>query len=266
MCIWALVAVAMTTRCLFHLFGRKFLVVTAQELEVRKELGRYVRTKTYEAALVEDVRAGHVPTDDGDRADFCLQVKYRGKRIPIGEGMHEREAELAAVAVLERIRPRRRWGDETRRYTDEPNYEPIGDDHGQSIARSMLFPALIVAALAWLGVQTLKSPSHPRTPAATDASQPRPDQFANPRGYAEAISVWTLSSSKYEVVSPPSCEHVTWENWLCRVRAKAPGGPYAGRPLIYRCYPLTRQQDGRPVRGTLCGTEHPPPLTYTAGP
>jgi len=61
--------------------------------------------------------------------------------------------------------------------------------------------------------------------------------------------------------------YVTWTAWVCRVSAKSLDGPFAGRRLVYRCYPqVWPQPSGRPrVQGILCGPEHPPPITGTAG-
>ena len=98
----------------WQLVGQELLLVAPQQLEERKQIGRFARTKAYDLALVEDIRAARTPTDEGERRDFCLQVLVEGKRLRIGEGMGEREAEYVASVVLDRIRPRARWSDEAR--------------------------------------------------------------------------------------------------------------------------------------------------------
>jgi hypothetical protein len=100
----------------WQLFGRVLLTVTVDRLEVSKQIGRFARTKQYEAALVRDITATRVP-DDGDfvRKDFCLGVSFGDKTVRIGEGMNEREAEYVASIVLSHIRPRSRWSEEEER-------------------------------------------------------------------------------------------------------------------------------------------------------
>jgi hypothetical protein len=123
LCGWAFGECAVSVAIVWQLFGREFLTVTAEQLEVRKEVGRFARVKRYDAGLVRDVEAAQVPTneDERSRADFCLMVAYEAKSVHIGEGMDEREAEYVASTVLSRLRPPSRWSDEER---VDP-YQPI---------------------------------------------------------------------------------------------------------------------------------------------
>ena len=117
LCGWAFGEFAASVTIVWQLFGRELLtVVTAEHLEVRKEIGRFARVKRYDVGLVHDVEAAQVPTgeDEQPRADFCLKVSYDTKSIRVGEGMDEREAEYVASMVLSRLRPPARWGDEGR--------------------------------------------------------------------------------------------------------------------------------------------------------
>ncbi len=106
----------MSVAIAWQLFGHELLTVTAEHLEVRKEIGRFARVKRYDVGLVHDVKAARVPTneDERSRADFCLKIAYDTKSIRVGEGMDEREAEYVASMVLSRLRPPARWGDEER--------------------------------------------------------------------------------------------------------------------------------------------------------
>jgi hypothetical protein len=111
---WVLGECAAGGAIAWQLLGRELLTVTAQHLEVRKEIGRFARVRRYDVGLVDDVRAALMPTDEDERprADFCLKVAYEGQTIRVGEGMGESEAEYIALAVMSRIRPRARWSDE----------------------------------------------------------------------------------------------------------------------------------------------------------
>lgn len=236
-------------------------------MEERKELGRFARTKVYDGALVENVGAARTPTDEDERKDYCLQVVYGGKKIRIGEGMQEHEAEYLAAAVLERIHPRPRWSDEER--TDsyvEPVDVPINQRSKAGFFGALVFPAIIVAALVWLGYETTQSP--PQQPKrATAVGPPVTQAFLDPREYAAAMTLYSLSSGQSVVLGKPDCgAFVTWKTWVCRVSAKSLDGPYAGRRLIYQCHPIVwPQAGGRPkVQGTLCGPEHPPPIKGVA--
>ena len=114
LCGWLLGECATTVQLAWQMRGRGLLIVTPERLEVRKEVGRFARTKSYDVSLVEDVEAARVPTggDESPRKDYCLKVAYNGKPVRIGEGMGEREAEYVATTVLSRIRPRTSWSEE----------------------------------------------------------------------------------------------------------------------------------------------------------
>jgi len=115
LCMWVFGEGAVIVAIAWQLVGQELLLVAPQQLEERKEIGRFARTKAYDLAFVEDIRAARTQTDEGERRDFCLQVLFEGKRLRIGEGMGEREAEYVASVVLDRIRPRARWSDEPAR-------------------------------------------------------------------------------------------------------------------------------------------------------
>jgi hypothetical protein len=116
LCGWAFGECAASVTIAWQLFGCELLTVTAEHLEVRKEVGRFARVKRYDVGLVHDVKAAQVTTneDEQSRADFCLKIAYDEKSIRVGEGMDEREAEYVASTVLSRLRPPTRWGDEER--------------------------------------------------------------------------------------------------------------------------------------------------------
>jgi hypothetical protein len=114
LCGWAAGECSVATIIAWQLSGEELLTVTGEQLEVRKEIGRFARSKVYEIARVEDVEAARVPTDEEERSrkDFSLRVSYDDKKIRIGEGMGEREAKYVASVVLTKIRPRTHWGDD----------------------------------------------------------------------------------------------------------------------------------------------------------
>ena len=113
LCGWVGGECAVITVIAWQLVGKELLILTDGHLEVRKELGRFARTKFYDVAFVRDIEAVRVPSgeDERPRRDFCLRLSYEGTSIRIGEGMGEREAEYVASIVLSKIRPLPRWGD-----------------------------------------------------------------------------------------------------------------------------------------------------------
>ncbi|HEX9378374.1 MAG TPA: hypothetical protein VF872_02175 [Gaiellaceae bacterium] len=104
LCFWALGESAVTVVMAWQLFGRELLVVTTEQLELRKEVGRFARTKLYDVALVGDFKAARVPNgeDEQPRKDFCLEFAHDGETVRAGEGMGEREAEHTAASVSAR--------------------------------------------------------------------------------------------------------------------------------------------------------------------
>jgi hypothetical protein len=103
-CVWVFGACAVSLKIARQIVGRDLLTVRADHLEVRRELGRFVRVKRFNVERIRDIRAARVPTGEEPRTDFCLQVVYDEKAIRIGEGMGEREAQDVASAVLSWIR------------------------------------------------------------------------------------------------------------------------------------------------------------------
>ena len=102
LCGWFLGECGVSVVIAWKLFGRESLTVTAQHLEVQKEIGPFAPVTRYEVGLVHDVRAALVPTgeDERPRKDFCLEVAYDEKTIRVGEGMGRPEAESIAATVL----------------------------------------------------------------------------------------------------------------------------------------------------------------------
>jgi hypothetical protein len=148
---WAFGECAVSMTIAWQLFGHELLTVTAEHLEVRKEIGRFARAKRYDVGLVHDVKATRVPTDEDERprADFCLKVAYDTKSIRVGEGMDEREAEYVALTVLSRLRPPARWGAEERVDPYHPTArgaDRCHDERSEALARFALAPACIRAS------------------------------------------------------------------------------------------------------------------------
>jgi len=116
LCGWAFGESMATGIIAWQIFGRELLVVTADQVEMRKEVGRFARTKHYEVSLVRDFKAARVPSaeDERPRKDFCLEFTYDAATVRVGEGMGEREAEHIAASVSALIHPRRTWWGEER--------------------------------------------------------------------------------------------------------------------------------------------------------
>ena len=278
LCFWAFGESAAAGVIAWQLFGGELLLVTPQQIEVRKQIGRFAKTKLYEVPLVRDLTAARAPSDEDERPrkDFCIQFAYDGGTVRVGEGMSEREAEHIAATLSARIRPRTWWGEESQAEPYDDPFEaaaPAAPRRSRrlSILMQIVFPFIVLAAIATLLVAGRRD-SHQRPaaqPPPADASPrgpvwpPTEDQFASMRVLASATTFSSLMSAKTTVLSPPVCRpHPTWSEWTCTVTARPTLPPFAGRTLRYRCSAVTTPQPGGgPVgRGVLCGPDPPPSL------
>lgn len=182
LCFWATFEVVMVVTIAWQLFGRELLLVTAEQLEVRKEIGRFARTKSYGVALVRDLKATRVPIaeEEQPRKDFCLEFTYHEKPVRIGEGMGEREAKHIAATVSARIHPRRTWwGEESPPEPDESPPEAAAPAAPRPrrrlrILAQIVFALLVLAAIASLLVVGRRD--------SDQGSTPQPPVDTSPRG------------------------------------------------------------------------------------
>jgi hypothetical protein len=128
---------------------------------------------------------------------------------------------------------------------------------------SLIFPLFIAGALAFTLLRPDEAP--PPTPPAPSAPEglagpPSARDFSNPREYASAVTLFSLTHGGAKVFGRPDCrDFATWTAWSCTMRAKLPGGPYAGRPVTYRCFPTWQgPADRSAVPIVICGPENPP--------
>lgn len=274
LCGWALGECAVPVMMAWQLRGREILSVTSREVEVRKEIGRFSRTKRYEAALVHDVTAARVPSgeDERPRSDYCLKVSYDEETLRVGEGLGESDAEHVASLVMAQIRPRRWWGEQGPSVAQSHDERPH-DDGVQTASRRQQFAVVLIGALAvgavW-GVGEIRSgdgddASRPRTVSAartTPSSERRPsaESFSDPRKFASATTSYGLRSARVKVTGTPNCgDNVSWTEWRCTVRAKATLGPFAGRTMRYFCASAySTGPGGRRSQGFSCGPDRPP--------
>jgi hypothetical protein len=275
LCGWAFGECFVIGAITWQLFGRELLIVTPEQFEVRKEIGRFARTKLYNAALARGLRATRVPHDEDEspRKDFCLEFAYEDSTVRIGEGMGEREAEQIAATVSTRIHPQRTWwGEES---PAEPYEQPLEAAAAGGprplwlrIVSNGMFLLVVFAVIAGLVVAASRD-SDKRPSPASDASHrqpagpPKEDQFASRRVYASAMTFYALTSGKTTVLGASACRpRPTWSQWTCVVSARSTTPPFAGRTLRYRCSAVpTSQMAGRSAgRGVLCGPDPPPPL------
>jgi hypothetical protein len=277
LCFWAFGEATVAVVIAWQLFGRELLVVSPERLEVRKQLGPFTTTNLYEVPLVRDLTAARAPSDEDERPrrDFCLAFTYDDKTVRIGAGMSEREAGHIAATVSARIRPRTWWGEDS---MPEPSEPPLQGAAPTALGRRRLrilpqivFPLLVVAAIAGLAVSTQWNSHGKPTPQAApaDASPrgpvwpPTEDQFASMRVLASATTFQTLMSAKTTVLGQPACTpHPTWRKWTCTVTARPTLPPLAGRTLRYRCSAVATPSPvaGPAGRGVICGPDPPPSL------
>jgi hypothetical protein len=176
LCGWAYGVYATVREIAWQLIGREFLIVTPQQLELRKETGRFVQTKTLDAGLVQAVEAQRTPhgEDERPRQDFSLALTYGEETIQVGEGMGEREAQYIAASVLSRIRPRSWWGDE------QDDSGPRAMAQGLPLPKEprRRIPAFVaITAGFFVGVFALLLATHDRT-SKTSPARPVQDEFA----------------------------------------------------------------------------------------
>ena len=213
----------MSTVIAWQLFGRERLVVTVDELEVRREIGPFALSERVPSILVESVRARPVPVDEDERprSDFCLEISAGGKEIRVGHSMSQIEAEHVASLVMERVRPRPRWGDESNGFGFDDN-GPEKAEHasadtlagpslqfrsGRISSRRRAGRALRRARRHWPGGVGLdhrrggetpqSSPGRGPATAAKASVNPTPGHrpesaFPDPRAYAAAMTRFAL--------------------------------------------------------------------------
>ena len=246
LCGWVFGECAAVVAIAWQLLGHEVLTVTQEQLEVRQAVGRFSRTKRYEAALVRDVGAAPVPTDADEkpRKDFCVQFLYRDETVSVGERLDKHEAEHVASLVVARIRPRSWWGEE------EPTVVYSGSDRSAELVEPSAAGARWrVLALMAAGVTVLfaiavirdahtrpdrRAPA-PSTVAETALLPPR-DAFAAARTLASATTASLLRAARTQMIGMPACKgNVSWTRWRCTVRAQATVGPFAGRTMRYYC-------------------------------
>jgi len=277
LCFWAFGEATVAIIIAWQLFGHELLLVSADQLEVRRQIGPFTKTKLYAVPLVRDLEAAQARSDEDERPrkDFCLAFEYDDKPVRVGEGMSEREAEHIAATISARIRPRTWWGEESAAGPHETRLESAAPAAaGQRRLRilpQIVFPLIVLAALASLAVSAWRDHHGEPPPQATpaDASPrgpvwpPTEDQFASMRVLASATTFSSLMSAKTTVLSPPVCRpNPTWQEWTCTVTARPTLPPLAGRTLRYRCSAVsTPSPVGGPTgRGVLCGPDPRPTL------
>ena len=276
LCFWAFGEATVAGIIAWQLFGRELLLVSPEQLEVRKQIGPFTKTKRYEVPLVRDLEAARARGDEDERPrkDFCLAFEYDDKPVRVGEGMSEREAEQIAATISARIRPRTWWGEESPAGPHETPLEsapPTAAGRRLRILPQIVFPLIVLAALASVAVSALRDHDGEPPPQAAPADTsprgpvwpPADDQFASMRVLASATTFQTLTTAKTTVLSPPVCRpHPTWQEWTCTVTARPALPPLAGRTLRYRCSAVsTPSPVGGPAgRGVLCGPDPRPTL------
>jgi hypothetical protein len=276
----------------WQLAGRELLLVTASQVEARKELGRLSRSRRTHVLAVEDVRPELVPTDEDEnpRQDYRLEIVSRDETLHVGEGMGEREAEYVASVVMSHVHPRRRWRDAEAEFGFAPRVaqtesQPTPEElpTRPRLDRQWILPrilpalvgAAVIGALALLVLPPRRHPPHlptitpPPAQSATPPSiaraaggPPARSDYDDPREYASATTRYALASAHNIVHSAPACSgKVTWTTWTCRATATSKLGPFAGQRLVYRCrVAYQRQPIGAPVQTIECGPENPPPI------
>jgi hypothetical protein len=248
LCGWAVAEGGLVIGLAWLLWGRELLIVTPEQFEVRKEIGRFARTRRYDATRIQTVEAALVPSDDEgpERTDYCLKIINDGTSVEVGDGLSELEAEDLAAAVREFARPRRWWGEE-----EEWHFPEL---YRAAAAKRSRAPLVWGLALCLLVVATVIGLVFDRD-AGEQHTGPRPRPAAGPDElflmYASATAHATLVAAGAIPLEPPACtgDSMT-RHWVCSARAAS-----AGVIRRYRCESsLPRQHLDEPV---LCAPRPP---------
>ena len=293
LCGWFFGEAAVVSLIAWKIAGRELLTVTANELEVRRQLGRLaIPTGRVHVLAIEDVRAERVPTgeDERPRKDFRLRIVSQGRpELRAGEGMDERTAEHVVSVVRAHVHPRWEWSDDETEYgvARPQDPRPAAEDAEPALDRDRhpwVGPALFVGIIVTIVVVNVAPRLHHHTPrllprldspatatvgtpptglAGSADVPPRRAQFDDPHAFAVAMTRYSLKAGWETIESAPSCTTADgWKHWTCRARARSRDGVFAGRSLVYRCWVVDNPQVSDPgALETDCGPEHPPPIT-----
>lgn len=93
------------------------------------------------------------------------------------------------------------------------------------------------------------------------------ERFGSARSYAAAMTLYMLRDSN-DIEGRPRCgARATWTEWACTVRGRPKQGPYAGRPLTFRCRSGAVGSTGGPAAaGTHCAPTNLPGSLEDTGP
>ena len=293
LCGWAVGEALAASLIAWQLAGREVLTLTPNELEARKQVGRFASRQRLHVLSIDDVSTERVPTGDDEktRTDYRLRIVSRDATLLVGEGMGEYEAETLVLMIRQRVHPRRGWRDDPPEcgFAPRANAKPAIRDSGPPpldqefhwgwvLAR--IAPALIgTVVIAFVVFAVLRparhlpqlprfspSPAAPTQPPApvdlphSPGAPPLRRDFHDPRAYAVAMTDYSLRNQMTLESTPRCAGGVSWTRWICRARATSHIGPFKGQSLVYACV-VADTRPGSPMLGILCGPEHPPPIT-----
>ncbi|MFL5981149.1 MAG: hypothetical protein ACJ74R_05520 [Gaiellaceae bacterium] len=231
---WAVAEAGLIVGLAWLFRGRELLIVTPEQFEVRKQIGRFARTKVYDATRIQTVEAALVPSDDEgpERKDFCLKLINEDASVQVGEGMTEAEAEDAAAAVRELIRQRRWWGEET----DEPWNLPVLFREGaakQSRRGVLIVTAVFVVLAVTTAIGFLYGSDGDKSGEPSTGRRPPPVSvdapflvYASANAHAEVVSAGQIP------LGLPKCDGDSLtRHWVCTVRATTS----TGKLVLFRC-------------------------------
>jgi len=228
LCGWAVAEGGFVVAFAWLFFGRQVLIATPEEFVVRDEIGRFARTRVYDATRIRTIEAARVPSDEEGRSrtDFCLELIHEGRRVQIGEGITELEAADAAAALRELVRPRRWWGEEVEEKWTFPELSPA------AASRRSRAPLLFSAVFAVLAV-TVAIGFLYGSGEDSEVARPRPVSadatylmLASADAHAEMVSAGHLPLGLPRCDGNPVARH-----WVCFVRSTTP----TGKVVVFRC-------------------------------
>lgn len=231
LCGWAFFEGGFIVGLAWLFWGRVVLLASPAEFAVRWELGRFARTKTYDATRIHTIEAARVPSDDEgpERTDFCLKLINDDTSVQVGEGMTEHDAEDAAAALRELVRPRRWWGEEVEEKWSFPDLDRA------STAKRSRAPYVFLATCILLVVTTALGFMY----GSRDADGPVPAVRARPYAADAAFLMLASADAHAEVFSAgnlplglPKCDgNPVARYWICTVRATTSHG----KIVLFRC-------------------------------
>ena len=250
------------------------MTVTPEQIEVRKAVGRFVRTQFYEAPLVPDLsRPGPDDEDEQPRKDFCLEFMYHEKTCASARewanGRPSTSLRSCRRGSNRGGRGGERRGGRAVRASTRSRRSWYCRDRDGAASCTWRLSALVLAAIASLVVVGNRHADKPQAPQppTRDASGHQP-AWPRDRGSVRQQARLRIGDDVFCASRPartPSWRTrvspaPTWSRWTCVVTARSTTPPLrrAHASLSLLRHASAGRKFYRP--GVLCGPDPAPPI------